>query len=79
MMVASATARELRLPGEVISDANEAARLQAIAHALEDDPNGQARSKTFLQAFEQLATNRTARSATLSPPHGDPISYGAGG
>jgi hypothetical protein len=34
----------------------------------EDDPNGQARSKTFLQALEQLATRRTARSATLSPP-----------
>jgi hypothetical protein len=54
MMVTSATARELRLPGEVISDANEAARLQAIAHALEDDPNGQPRSKTFLQALEQF-------------------------
>jgi hypothetical protein len=30
----------------------------------EDDPNEQARSKTFLQALEQLATRRTARSAT---------------
>ena len=44
----------------------------------EDDPNGQARTKTFLQALEQLATRRTARSATLPPPHGDSKAYGAG-